>query len=253
MHIDWWTLALQTANVLVLIWILARFFFRPVADIIARRQDQANKLLADAAATRQAAADARAEVDKAHALIDAERNRLIAEAKESAQFEKASILAQATQEISKLRDDADSAIAADRTAAQEAVIARASELSVQIAERLLARLPSQIGLSAFLDGLCQELRALPSEVMAGLTAEKPGDAAIEVVTVATLSKAEIAQVSAALKDALGSEMPITFRADPGVAAGIEFRSRNIIVCNSWRADLERIRKELTRAEHSRET
>ena len=32
MHIDWWTLALQTVNVLVLIWLLARFFFRPVMD-----------------------------------------------------------------------------------------------------------------------------------------------------------------------------------------------------------------------------
>ena len=46
MHFDWWTLALQTVNVLVLIWILARFFFRPVADIVAKRQAEADKLLA---------------------------------------------------------------------------------------------------------------------------------------------------------------------------------------------------------------
>jgi F-type H+-transporting ATPase subunit b len=49
MRIDWWTLALQTANVLILIWLLGRFLFRPVADIVARRQDEANKLIADAA------------------------------------------------------------------------------------------------------------------------------------------------------------------------------------------------------------
>ena len=56
MHFDWWTLALQTVNVLVLIWILARFFFRPVADIVAKRQAETNKLLADAAAAREQAA-----------------------------------------------------------------------------------------------------------------------------------------------------------------------------------------------------
>ena len=50
MRIDWWTLALQTVNVLVLIWILGRFFFRPVMDIVVKRQQEANKLLADAAA-----------------------------------------------------------------------------------------------------------------------------------------------------------------------------------------------------------
>jgi F-type H+-transporting ATPase subunit b len=30
MHLDPWTLALQTINVLVLVWLLAHFLFRPV-------------------------------------------------------------------------------------------------------------------------------------------------------------------------------------------------------------------------------
>ena len=94
MHIDWWTLAFQTVNVLVLIWILGRFFFRPVADIVVKRQEEANKLLADAAAARQQAADARADADKMRAEIGAERDRLIAEAQKSAQTEKANLLAQ---------------------------------------------------------------------------------------------------------------------------------------------------------------
>ena len=70
MHIDWWTLALQTVNVLVLIWILARFFFRPVVNIVAKRQEEASKLLADAAAARQQAADARAEAEQARAEVE---------------------------------------------------------------------------------------------------------------------------------------------------------------------------------------
>ncbi len=41
MRIDWSTLALQTINALVLIWLLARFLFRPVAGIIAERQKAA--------------------------------------------------------------------------------------------------------------------------------------------------------------------------------------------------------------------
>jgi F-type H+-transporting ATPase subunit b len=64
MRIDWWTLALQTVNVLILIWILGRFFFRPVADIVARRQEEANRLLSDADAARRAAAEAREDAGK---------------------------------------------------------------------------------------------------------------------------------------------------------------------------------------------
>jgi F-type H+-transporting ATPase subunit b len=152
MHIDWWTLALQTVNVLVLIWILARLFFRPIVDIVSKRQEQANKLLADAAAARQEAADDRADTDKARAEIGAERDRLIAEARKSAQIEKVNLLAQSSQEIAKLHSEAEAAMARDRIAAEQAIIARASELSVEIAQRLLGRLPSKLALSAFIDG-----------------------------------------------------------------------------------------------------
>ena len=35
MRIDWWTLALQAANFLVLVWLLQHFLYRPVQAIIA--------------------------------------------------------------------------------------------------------------------------------------------------------------------------------------------------------------------------
>jgi F-type H+-transporting ATPase subunit b len=80
MRIDWWTLALQTANVLILIWLLSRFLFRPVAEIVARRQDEANKLLADAAAVQRQADEARADLERARANIGVERDSMIADA-----------------------------------------------------------------------------------------------------------------------------------------------------------------------------
>ena len=251
MHIDWWTLALQTVNVLVLIWILARFFFRPVVDIVAKRQEETNKLLADAAAARQEAAGARAGADKGRAEIGAERDRLLAEVRKSARLEKENLHAQSSQEIAKLHGEAEAAIARERTAAEQAIIARASELSVEIAQRLLGRFPSKIILSAFLDGLCQELRALSSEERESFTSATAADHSIEVVTATPLSKEEIKHVCDALKAAVGSEPPFKFRIDPALIAGIELHSRNTIVRNSWRADLDRIRKDLDGDEHPR--
>ena len=56
MHLDPWTFALQIVNVLVLVWLLARFLFRPVAAIIAERRAAADALLAQAEAARAKAA-----------------------------------------------------------------------------------------------------------------------------------------------------------------------------------------------------
>ena len=47
MRIDWWTFAFQTINVLVLVWLLSRFLFKPVAKIIADRQQAAARLMQD--------------------------------------------------------------------------------------------------------------------------------------------------------------------------------------------------------------
>jgi F-type H+-transporting ATPase subunit b len=251
MKFDWWTLALQTVNALVLIWILARFFFRPIVKIIAKRQEAANKLLADAAAARQKAADARTDADEAAAEVSAERDRLIAQARAAAQLEKANLLAQSSQEIAKLHSEAEAAIARDRLAAGQAIIARASDLSVEIAQRLLGRLPSGTVLVAFLDGLCQELRALSSEKRETFTAATAAGHAIEVVTAEPLSKEEAAKVSDALNAAFGWKLTFSFRTDTALIAGVELHSRNTIVRNSWRADLDRIREELDRDGHTR--
>jgi len=252
MHIDWWTLALQTVNVLILIWILARFFFRPVVNIVARRQQQANKLLADAAAALGKAAEARDEADKARADVSAERDRLVAEARTAAQQEKAILLAQSAQETAKLRGDAEAAIVRDRSAAEQAIVAHASALAVDIAQRLLGRLPGTMTLPAFLDGLCNALRALTPETRASFTSA-PAGPVIEVVTASPLSKEETREAGDAIKAAIGSDLPLAFRADPAVIAGIEVRSRNTIVRNSWRGDLERIRQELDHDKQAHES
>ena len=48
MTIDWWTLGIQTVNVVILIWLLERFFWRPVAAMIEQRRATAQRILDEA-------------------------------------------------------------------------------------------------------------------------------------------------------------------------------------------------------------
>ncbi len=245
MRIDWWTLALQTVNVLILIWILARFFFRPIADIVAKRQEETKKLFDEADAARKQAMDTRGEADKARAEIAAERDRLLAQAQKAAQAEKAKLEQEAAQDAAKLRRESDAAIARDRAAAEEQIVDHASTLSVDIARRLLERVPPNLALDAFLTALCDEIGKLAAEARGAFLAATTGRP-IEVVTQGPLSDEEGGHVRDALKQAFGADLPFTFRSDPAVLAGIELHGHNVILRNSWRADLERIREELSR-------
>jgi F-type H+-transporting ATPase subunit b len=253
MRIDWWTLALQTVNVLVLIWILGRFFFRPIMNIVAKRQQEANKLLADAASTREQAAEARATAAKASADIAGERERMLAQARDAAQIEKRDLLAQSVKEIATLHEEAEAAIARDRSAAEAAVVEHASTLSIEIAERLLARFRLQDVSTVFIEEVCRELRALSSETRESLASAATVDHPIEIVTAVPLSDREVQQVRIALKEAFGRELPVAFRSDPAIINGIELIGQNVIIRNSWRADLDRIRLELGRDKHTQQS
>lgn len=253
MHFDWWTLALQTVNVLILIWILARFFFRPIADIIAKRQEETNKLFADAEAARQQAAAARSKAEKGRAEVAAERDRLLADAQKSAQAEKGKLLQQASQDVAKLRRESEAAIARDRAAAEQQIIGHASTLSIDIARRLLERLPLNLALEAFLAALCSEIKTLSPEARSEFAAAATTGRPTEVVTQAPLSDQDASRVRDALKQAFGEELPLAFRSDPKLLAGIELQGHNVILRNSWRADLDKIREELSRERHANES
>lgn len=252
MRIDWWTLALQTVNVLVLIWILARFFFRPIMDVVAKRQAAADRLLADADEARKEAINLHAEAEKVRLEIGAERAKLIMEARKEAEAEKANILEEAQGEIAKRHCEAEASIARERAAAQADIVARARELAVEIARRLLARFPPQIALPAFLDGLCQEFRASSPESKAQLASFAAGES-IEVVSAAPLSDVETELVRSMLKQTFGDELTLSFRSDATLIAGIELHGRNTIIRNSWNANLDRIREDLNRDKQPRQS
>lgn len=248
MQIDWWTLAFQTVNVLVLIWLLGRFLFRPVAKIIAHRQEQTNKLLADAAAARQQADEARAEAEQARSNITAGREAVIADAHKAAEIERAELLARANEEIAKLRAEAGAAISRDRAAMEKTLIDRTRELSVEIAQRLLGRVPPATAMDVFLAGLGQQVQALSHQARVAFTSTAGDDSAIEVVTAVPLGNEEAERIRGTLAEAFGRNPVLVFRSDPTVIAGIELHSRHAIVRNSWRGDLDRIREELNRGD-----
>src|SRR2546423_2021619 len=106
MHIDWWTLALQTVNVLVLVWLLARFLFRPITTIIADRRAAADKLLADAAAVRAQAETDAAEVKRRLQGLSIESEHILSEARTHAESDRARLLQQAAEAVTQTRNDA---------------------------------------------------------------------------------------------------------------------------------------------------
>jgi len=240
MSINWWTLGLQAVNVAILIWILARFFWRPVAAMIESRRDAAGRILAEAEAKRGEAEAAVVEAVKAHAGFAAEREAILAAARTAAEEESATRRAEADRRAGEIEAAAHAAMAAERQAAERAFAERAARLALEIGGRLAGRIDASAVRAAFLDGLVAAIRALPDE--------KRGDAAsggtLQIVSAAPLSPDEQAAARRRVAEALGRAADVGFAVDPTLIAGLELRGAHLLVGNNWRADLDRLKMEL---------
>ena len=245
MQIDWWTLGLQALNALVLLWILARFLFKPVADIMKARQEAAEGVLAEAEALKSQAEAGKAAAEAEVARLASERAALMAKAAEEAQATRAALIAAGQADADRIRREAQEAAAALKVKQMAAATAEAGRLTVDLSTKLLDRLPQNARILGFVDGLGEALARLPEESRAGLGAD--GES-LRLKAARALTPDEKAAVDAMLEKTLGHPMPVAVEADPSLIAGLELETPHVLVRNSFRADLERIRAEIDRHE-----
>jgi F-type H+-transporting ATPase subunit b len=242
MTIDWWTLGIQTVNVVILIWLLRRFFWRPVAAMIEQRRAATQRSLAEAEAKRDQATAALAEVERTRAGFAQEREAILAAAHESAERARTVRLEDAAKEAASLQAVAKAAIEKEKEASDMAWGEQSSRLAVDIAERLAARLDGPVVRAAFLDWLLEAVRALPD---ATRQAVATNGAALEAISATPLDTTDQERYRGLINEALEAHPQIAFKADPTLIAGLELHGPHLIVSNSWRADLTRIRADLT--------
>jgi F-type H+-transporting ATPase subunit b len=241
MKMDWWTLGLQTINVVVLIGLLRWFFWRPVANIIAQRQAAAQKTIADAAALAAKAKAAEAEITTTRAGFAGEREAILAKARTDAEQASKALVDQAHKDAAAIDAAEKAAVTAEQQAAKKAWADRSAHLAVTVAQRLASRLDGPQVQAAFLSWLIKAIEALPEPERAAMAAQT---SELEVVSANDLTPDEQAEVRTKIGKALGNAQSFRFKTDPALIAGLELHGPHFAVANSWHADLDSILAEL---------
>lgn len=251
MHFDPWTLGLQAANVLVLVWLLHRFLYRPILSVIAERQAAADKLISDVEAEKQKAEALRRDLEDRQAALAAERDKVLASAREAADADGKALLAKARAEADALRSEAGGAAAEERAEIARGLGRDAARLAVSIVRRLLDEDTTAAVQVRQLDLACDDLASLPQETRRHIAERlSAGAGTAEVVTAGPLDEAAAARVSQRLVEALGAPISPAFKVDPALLAGVEIRFPFTILRRSWQESLKRIETELLNDDHA---
>ncbi|MBR0129828.1 MAG: F0F1 ATP synthase subunit B [Firmicutes bacterium] len=156
---DKWTFIAQILNLFIQIWLFKRFLFQPVKKIIAKRQEELNKVYSDAEAARSEAEDAKLgyeeQLKSAKADAEALSERTLASARRSA----GEIISEAQTQAQSIKEKAAKEIEADRKKVMDQARGEISDMAVEIAEKLVRKELDDGNKGALIDQFINEFEA----------------------------------------------------------------------------------------------
>jgi F-type H+-transporting ATPase subunit b len=225
MLIDWFTVAAQALNFLILVWLLKRFLYQPVLDAINAREQRIALQLADAAAKEAAASKERDEFARKNTEFDAQRAALLGKASEEAKVESRRLLEQARKEADALRSRLQDALRNEREALSVEITRRTRDEVFAIVRKTLADLATAGLEDSMARVFIERLGALSAADKKALAAAIGAAAGTAVVR----SAFELpAQQRGAIEQAVavtGVAAPrLTYETVPGLISGVELNA-----------------------------
>jgi F-type H+-transporting ATPase subunit b len=246
MRIDWWTLGLQTINFLVLLAILGRFLFRPIARIVADRQAEVAQLLDDAQAKQEQAQTAMMDAETERVEMGQARERLLEDAQKDAESQRAALVEAARTDAARQRVETAAEIARMYDEEEARIGRRANRLATDIAARLLEGPSALLPIDVFLGPFEQALAALPQTLRETVGASS---ARVGLLSAQPLNEKQLAACRAVIARVLGRETSLTPGVDPSLIAGLRLTTENVSIDVNFRTDLERVLAALNADSH----
>ena len=146
-----WDILISLANLLIMLWIVKKFLFKPVMKVMQERQNQVEKIYDDANQDRSDAAGMKLEYEQRLAAAREEADGLVRNAVQTAQRRGDAIVAEAASQASHLKQKAEEEIAMEKKQMLRSVQGEISDMAVTIASKVVEREIQQKDHDAFVD------------------------------------------------------------------------------------------------------
>jgi F-type H+-transporting ATPase subunit b len=226
MLIDWFTVAAQALNFVVLIWLMKRFLYRPILEAIDAREARVVAELQAARAAQAVADEERNALNASRQAFDAERDTLVSAAREEAAALREGLLATA-------RADADALRATRASVLEREVAERRAELATRMRDTVFGVTRKVLGALADATLESQLVSTFALQVASQPEAERErlrraciasttsGGNVARVRSAFTLEPAQRETVRDSVITLLGQQPEIVFEVDPSLVVGIE--------------------------------
>ena len=239
MELSWSTFVLEIINFLILVWILKRFFYKPVLNVIAKRRAEIDDSLNSAEALHADAEKLRKQYEGRLADWDQERQQARTALNQELDAERANKIEQLQTELEMEREKTRVVEARHQAVAIHKMEETALKQAARFASRLLAQASGAETEANLVELVIAELSRLPSERIADLRNSygKAPDTAL-VVSAHRLSDYQRQQLEQVLMTVVGPEVKVQFEQDSELMAGVRISIGAWVLAANLRDELE---------------
>jgi F-type H+-transporting ATPase subunit b len=221
MQLDWSTLLLEVINFLVLVWILKRFLYKPVLNVIAQRKAAIDKTLSDAAVLQRDAKELEQKYQSRLADWESEKDDLRIELNQELEVQRERLTTELQNALAQQREK-QTVLAQRRLSELEAqAVHEGTQQGLQFTSRLLERFAGAEMEARVVQLALDDLPHL-SEVQreALRSVGRESQRVMKVTSAFPLAPAQREAVAEALRGATRPDVMCTFHEDPSLLAGV---------------------------------
>ena len=222
MPIDWFTVAAQAVNFLLLVWLMKRFLYKPVLRAIDAREKRIEEQLGDAKALKMEALKEKEEFQRKSGIFDRERTELMNAAAEKAKSEKIHLLEEARSSAEILRAKWREDLERDASRLEEDFQRRVREEVFSIVRKTLSDLAGEELESKIIDLFLRRLGEMDDKERKGLAPKtKAPDASVRLRTAFSLTKEQQNTIGQEVKKLFSLKEEPEFTVEKNLVAGME--------------------------------
>ena len=222
MIIDWFTVAAQALNFLILVWLMKRFLYKPILHTIDEREKRIAAKLADANANKTAAQKERDEFQHKNEEFAQQRAALLNKAADEARAERQRLLDEARQESDTERDRWQEALKTEHLSLRAELTRRTRVEVFAITRKTLADLATTSLEERLSEVFIRRLREMDGQAKEGLAeALKTASGPALLRSTFGLPAEQRAAIHKALNETFSTEIRVQFETAPDLVSGIE--------------------------------
>lgn len=235
MPIDWFTVAAQAINFLLLVWLMKRFLYKPVLRAIDAREKRIEEQLADARAQKMEALEEKEEFQRKNEIFDQERTELMNAAAEEAKSEKMRLLEEARASAEELQTKWREGLEKDASRLEEDFQSRVRKDVFFIVRKTLSDLAGEELEGKIIDLFLRRLEAMDEETRTSLApVSKDPDGSVQLRTAFPLTEKQQKRIAQEVKRLFALKGEPKFTVEEDLLAGIELSAKGQKI--SWTID-----------------